>query len=87
MERESIFKAIEIERERQNELHPLPLLKKTNSADVKALQSLMLQNHFLAVLIEEVGEIGTALQGEGSLEEEIIQVASVCVRWLESFEN
>ena len=38
----------------------------------------------LAVLIEEVGEVGKALQGEGYLEEELIQIASVCCRWLEN---
>jgi len=38
----------------------------------------------LAVLIEEVGEIGKALQGEGDLEEELIHVASVCCRFLEN---
>lgn len=37
----------------------------------------------LAVLVEEVGEIASALQGDGDLEEELIQLASVCVRWLE----
>jgi len=37
----------------------------------------------LAILVEEIGEVARALQGEGSLEEELIQVASVCVRWLE----
>lgn len=41
----------------------------------------------LSVLIEEVGEIGKALQGEGSLEDEIIQVAAVCVKWLENIKN
>jgi NTP pyrophosphatase (non-canonical NTP hydrolase) len=37
----------------------------------------------LAILVEEVGEIAQALQGEGSLEEELVQLAAVCVRWLE----
>lgn len=37
----------------------------------------------LAVLLEEVGEIAQALQGEGNLEEELIQVAAVCIRWLD----
>jgi hypothetical protein len=36
-----------------------------------------------AILMEEVGEIGAALQGEGILVEEIVQLAAVCVRWLE----
>jgi NTP pyrophosphatase (non-canonical NTP hydrolase) len=37
----------------------------------------------LAILVEEVGEIASALQGDGDLEDELIQLASVCVRWLE----
>ena len=37
----------------------------------------------LAILVEEVGEIAMALQGEGDLQEELVQLASVCVRWLE----
>jgi NTP pyrophosphatase (non-canonical NTP hydrolase) len=38
----------------------------------------------LAILIEEVGEIASAMQGDGDLEEELMQLASVCVRWLET---
>jgi NTP pyrophosphatase (non-canonical NTP hydrolase) len=41
------------------------------------------ERDYLAILVEEVGEIGAALQGEGDLQEEIIQLAAVCVRWLE----
>ena len=37
----------------------------------------------LAIMVEEVGEIAQALQGEGNLEEELVQLAAVCVRWLE----
>jgi NTP pyrophosphatase (non-canonical NTP hydrolase) len=37
----------------------------------------------LSVLVEEVGEIAQALQGDGDLQEELMQLASVCVRWLE----
>ena len=37
----------------------------------------------LAVLTEELGEIAAALQGEGDLEEELVQLAAACVRWLE----
>jgi hypothetical protein len=48
------------------------------------LQKYILTNEFLAVLTEEFGEVGKALQGEGSLTDELIQVASVCVRWLET---
>jgi hypothetical protein len=38
-----------------------------------------------AILIEEVGEIGAALQGQGCLIDEIVQLAAVCVRWLEEY--
>jgi NTP pyrophosphatase (non-canonical NTP hydrolase) len=38
----------------------------------------------LAILVEEVGEIAAALQGEGDVQEELVQLAAVCVRWLES---
>lgn len=39
---------------------------------------------YLSIMIEEVGEVGKALQGEGYLVDELIQVAAVVVRWLES---
>jgi hypothetical protein len=38
-----------------------------------------------AIMIEEVGEIGAALQGQGCLIDEIVQLAAVCVRWLEEY--
>ena len=41
------------------------------------------QGDYLAILIEEVGEVGAALQGDGILIDEIVQLAAVCVRWLE----
>jgi|tagenome__1003787_1003787.scaffolds.fasta_scaffold13938684_1 hypothetical protein len=40
-----------------------------------------------AIMIEEVGEIGAALQGHGNLIEEIIQLAAVCIRWVEEYEQ
>lgn len=44
----------------------------------------IINNHeILAILVEEIGEIGKALQGEGDLTEELIQAAAVCIRWLE----
>lgn len=39
---------------------------------------------FFSVLIEEVGEVARALQGEGDLAEELTHVAASCVRWLEN---
>jgi hypothetical protein len=85
MERIEIFRAIEQERERQEKFHPLPKFKKSNNPDITAIENLILHTEFLAVLVEEVGEVARALQGEGDLKEELIQVASVCVRILEQF--
>jgi hypothetical protein len=72
------------ERARQEMLHPLPVLKAIDNEDVNVIQNLLLQNEFLAVLIEEVGEVGKAVQGDSDLVEELTQVAAVCVRWLEN---
>ena len=41
------------------------------------------QGDYLAILVEEVGEVGAAMQGDGILIDEIVHLASVCVRWLE----
>lgn len=71
------------ERKRQDETHPLPKINKGQDEEVRVLQGYIQSNEFLAVLIEEIGEVGRALQGEGNLQEELIHVASVCVRWLE----
>lgn len=38
---------------------------------------------YLAILIEEVGEVAKAIQGEGNIKEELTHVAAVAVRWLE----
>ena len=48
-----------------------------------ALHECTKRTNRLAVLIEEVGEVASALQGDGDLEEELMQLASVCLRWLE----
>lgn len=41
---------------------------------------------YLPILIEEVGEIGKALQNrdEDNLKEELVQLAALCFRWLEA---
>lgn len=41
----------------------------------------------LTILVEEVGEVARALQGDGNLKEELTQVAAVCVRWLEALQS
>jgi hypothetical protein len=84
IERAEIFRLIEIERDRQEKLHPKPTVKESESAEVKAIAHYLWLTDMLAVMIEEVGEVGKALQGEGDLKEELVQVAAVCCRWLEN---
>ena len=83
MERETIFSLIDDERDRQDLLHPRPLRKKSDNEDVEIIANLIDQTEFLTVLVEEIGEVARALQGEGNLKDELVQVASVCTRWLE----
>jgi NTP pyrophosphatase (non-canonical NTP hydrolase) len=87
IKREDVLHAIQLERKRQDALHPLW------KGD----------DHGLAVLVEEVGEVAKALyelrnlpievddveleyksKRESELMDELIQVAAVCVRWLEN---
>lgn len=84
IDRQNIFRAIESERDRQDKLHPLPALKKSPSEDVEVMHNFIATTEFFSVLIEEVGEVARALQGESDLAEELTHVASVCVRWLEN---
>lgn len=84
MQRADIFRAIDIERERQEQLHPIPKENPHDEPDVKAVKQLFFMNEMLSVLVEEMGEVGKAMQGDGELEEELIQVAAVCCRWLEN---
>lgn len=79
-----MFEAIDLERERQEQIHPMPFIKKTEDADVNAIRSMLIHNDMLAVLTEEFLEVVRAIQGEGDLKEELIQTASVCCRWLEN---
>lgn len=39
------------------------------------------------ILVEEVGEVSKAILENDNLEEELIQVAAVCVKWLEIIEK
>lgn len=68
--REKVIQLIHKERARQECLHPL-------SSEVDDF-------YFLSILIEEVGEVAKSLQEGTGKEEELIQVASVCFRWLEN---
>lgn len=72
MQIEQILISIVEERKRQDKLHP------------------GFQNHKrLPVLVEEVGEIAEAIQNRDmkNLQEELIQLAAVCVRWLEQLKG
>ena len=44
------------------------------------------KDEYLSILMEEVGEIATAIQrkDKDNLKDELIHTASVCVRWLEA---
>jgi len=83
IKRQEIYKRIDAERERQERLHPILKLKKDQDDEIKTITTLINNGEMLAVLVEELGEIGRALQGEGDLDEELIQLAAVCCRWLE----
>ena len=78
MERDYIFSLIDEERDRQDLLHPRPPRKKSDNEDIEIIANLIDQTEFLAVLVEEIGEVARALQGEGILKDELIQTASVC---------
>jgi NTP pyrophosphatase (non-canonical NTP hydrolase) len=58
-------------------------LKKGQNDEIQTMTTIINNGEILAVLVEEIGEIGRALQGEGDLTEELIQAAAVCIRWLE----
>jgi NTP pyrophosphatase (non-canonical NTP hydrolase) len=59
-------------------------LKKNANEDVEIMHNFIATTEFFSVLIEEVGEVARALQGEGDLAEELTHVAASCVRWLEN---
>ena len=40
-------------------------------------------SYWLPILTEELGEVAAAMQGDGNLQNELIQVAAVAVCWLE----
>lgn len=82
--RQEIFGEIEKERDRQDKLHPMPKNKKTDDDDINAVSHMIFNNEYLAVLVEEIGEVASALQGDGDLKVELVQVASCAVRWLEN---
>ncbi|MNC09457.1 hypothetical protein D3C75_570800 [compost metagenome] len=71
MTRDQALALINIERQRQDRMHP------EFQPDLR-----------MAVLSEETGEVGRALQNKDAvnLQEELVQVAAVAVRWLEYLE-
>jgi hypothetical protein len=83
IDRNDIFRAIEFERERQDHLHPIPWNKSSGDKEVDAMANYINTTEMLAILVEEVGEVARALQGDSDLAEELTHVAAVCVRWLE----
>lgn len=58
-------------------------LKKEHADEIKTMTTIINNGEILAVLVERIGEVGRALQGEGDLTEELIEAAAVCIRWLE----
>jgi hypothetical protein len=86
MDRGEIFALIERERERQEILHPIYESSETKNSEVQAITTLINNGEFLSILVEELGEVASALQGDGILKDELIQVASVAIRWLENME-
>ena len=83
IERSEIFRLIETKRDRQDKLHPIIQKKKDDDNDTIAVKNIISTNTLLAVLMEEIGEVAKALQGDGDLKEELVHSAAVCVRWLE----
>jgi hypothetical protein len=84
MEKAEIFELLEKEMYRQANVHPRPIVRENESAEVKAIAHYLWLTDMLAVLISEVGEVGKALQGEKELEGALIKVSGVCTRWLEN---
>ena len=68
----AISEAISKERERQDSLHPY----------------MVPETVMLPVLVEEIGEVARAMIEEkpDDLRRELIEVAAVCVKWLELLE-
>ena len=83
IDRKDIFRAIEFERERQDHKHPIPWNKSVGNEEIDAMAHYINTTEMLAILVEEVGEVASAIQGDGDLVEELTHVAAVCVRWLE----
>lgn len=71
-QRNNIFEQISVERERQDKLHPeFPI-------DLR-----------MEILAEEIGEVAKAkLDGDmPGLRKELLEVAAVCVRWVETMDH
>lgn len=74
MRRRQVFHKIEVERARQDRLHPeFPIL----------------QVERLAILLEEAGEVAKAINEKKpeEIEAELVQVAAVAMRWLEQIKS
>ncbi|MCY0870811.1 MAG: hypothetical protein OWT27_09540 [Firmicutes bacterium] len=96
MERQEIFKLIEEERERQNLLHPewhgndhgLVVLAEEFGEVAKALYELKrtASAEYRNSIDPVEWEIDMDVRAR-ELEDELVQVAAVCVRWLENIEE
>ncbi len=84
MEKTEIFELIEKEMYRQANKNPRPIVRESESAEVKAIAHYLWLTDMLAVLISEVGEVGKALQGEKDLQGALIKVSGMCCSWLEN---
>lgn len=78
-----VFALIEYERDRQEDLRDKGKFPETCATPGVSNATC------LAVLIEEVGEVATELLPNGSVDDlatELVQVAAICVAWLERLE-
>lgn len=53
------------------------------SPDILIMKKYFFLNEMLATLLTDIGNIGKAMQGEEELNKHLINVAAVCVKWLE----
>lgn len=68
---DELLAKIRLERERQNSTHQFPVFNSDR----------------LGILGEEFGEVCKAVNEVSNLEDELIQTAAVCIRWLEALER
>lgn len=62
----------------------IPSTNSEDSQEIRVMKHYFYINEMLTLLIAEVGAIGKALQGEDDLAEGLLNIASVCAKWLEN---